>query len=204
MIPLERWSKASPVWHPLDSRFLWESRTISWMNQWMKGGKMVVHKVVFIGKLEMSSKHYQESFDNMLQRLKSEKPSQLKWKGPLYMEETEVQINSHLKIRPRCSHLHPAFFPTIHGLIPLLNLFILLPCVTLWANMFQMFITTIMFALPSSFFINHAYLTLDMGESTKLGVKGPEFKSLLTEWSGTSQLLHLAKWRHLDSWLIPS
>ena len=37
---------------------------------------MVVHKAVFIAKLEMSSKHYRESFDNMLQRLKSEKPSQ--------------------------------------------------------------------------------------------------------------------------------
>lgn len=36
---------------------------------------MVVHTVVFIAKLEMSSKHYQESSDNMLQRLKSEKPS---------------------------------------------------------------------------------------------------------------------------------
>lgn len=37
----------------------------------------------FIAEVEMSSKHDQESFDNMLQRLKSEKPRQSEMKGSI-------------------------------------------------------------------------------------------------------------------------
>ena len=80
------------------------------------------------------------------------------------MGETEVQINSHLKIRPRCSNSPPSILSYHSWSNSPFEPVYTLPCVTLWANMFQMFITTITFSLPSSsFFINHAHLTLDMG-----------------------------------------
>lgn len=70
----------------------------------MKGGS----RRGVVAKLEISPEHYQGPFDNTLQRLKSKKRGKLEMKGPLYTGETEGQINSRPKIRPRCTDSSPS------------------------------------------------------------------------------------------------
>lgn len=61
-----------------------------------------------VAKLEVSPKHYQKPFDNTLQRLKSEKHGRSEMKGAIIQRETEAQINSQLKIGPRCTDSPPS------------------------------------------------------------------------------------------------